>query len=75
MKQFLQSNELAVEITPKGYSFYQNQNNTWIPFSVSPFTKRTFPKDISTKIYLDGILIDLKDREDSKPQVVIFIER
>jgi len=68
----LQSNELAVEITPNGYSFYQNENNSWLAISESPFTKRELPSDFSTKVYLDGILIDLKDREKSKPQVVIL---
>lgn len=68
----LQSSELAVEITPNGYSFYQNENNTWLPLNTSPFTKRTLSNDFSTKMYLDGILIDLKDREKSKPQVVIL---
>jgi len=68
----LQSNELAVEVTPDGYSFYQNINNSWQALSQTPFTKRSLPKEISSKIYLDGILIDLKDREESKPQVVIL---
>jgi len=68
----LQSNELAVEITPEGYSFYQNENNSWIPLTDSPFTKRVIPKEITTQMYLDGILIDLIDREKSKPQVVIL---
>lgn len=68
----LQSTELAVEITPNGYSFYQNENNSWLALNANPFTKRALPSEISTKIYLDGILIDLKDREDSKPQVVIL---
>lgn len=68
----LQSNELAVEITPEGYSFYQNENNSWLPLNENPFKKRELPSEISTKMYLDGILIDLKDREESKPQVVIL---
>ena len=68
----LQSNELAVEVTPVGYSFYQNQNNSWLDLNTSPFTKRSLPKEISTKMYLEGILIDLTDREKSKPQVVIL---
>ena len=68
----LQSNELAVEITPTGYSFYQNLNNSWTDLSENPFTKRELPKEINTKMYLDGILINLKDREKSTPQVVIL---
>ncbi len=68
----LQSNELALEITPNGYSFYQNVNNSWLAMSQSPFNKRVLENDFSTKMYLDGILIDLKDREKSKPQVVIL---
>ena len=68
----LQSTELAIEITPKGYSFYHNENNSWLPLNDIPFTKRIFTNEISSEIYLDGILIDLKDREDSKPQIVIL---
>ena len=68
----LQSNELAVEITPSGYSFYQNQNNSWQSFSDSPFTKRQLPSEIKSQLYLDGISINLKDREKNKPQVVIL---
>lgn len=68
----LQSNELALEITPNGYSFYQNQNNSWQNLSENPFSRRVLPSEIKTKIFLDGILIDLKDREESKPQVVIL---
>lgn len=68
----LQSTELAVEITPSGYSFYQNEGNSWEPFSDAPFSKRQLPAEISTKLYLDGISIDLKDRDKDKPQVVIL---
>ena len=68
----LQSTELAVEITPVGYSFYQNIDNSWVAFSTTPFSKRELPAEISTKMYLDGISIDLKDRDESKPQVVIL---
>ncbi len=68
----LQSTELAVEITPDGYSFYRNNDNAWAAFSDPPFSKRKLPSEISTKMYLDGISIDLKDRENDKPQVVIL---
>ncbi len=68
----LQSTELAVEITPSGYSFYQNEGNSWVSFSDAPFSKRQLPAEISTKLYLDGISIDLKDRDKDKPQVVIL---
>lgn len=68
----LQSTELAVEITPTGYSFYQNEGNSWVSFSDAPFSKRQLPAEISTKLYLDGISIDLKDRDKDKPQVVIL---
>ncbi len=68
----LQSTELAVEITPSGYSFYQNEGNSWVSFSDAPFSKRQLPAEISTKLYLDGISIDLKERDKDKPQVVIL---
>lgn len=68
----LQSNELALEITPNGYSFYQNDNNSWLALNESPFKKRVLSNDFLVKVYLDGILIDLKDREKSKPQIVIL---
>lgn len=68
----LQSTELAVEITPTGYSFYQNIDNSWVTFSSTPFNKRELPAEISTKLYLDGISINLKDRDENKPQVVIL---
>lgn len=68
----LQSTELAVEVTPSGYSFYQNIDNSWVEFSEIPFTKRLLPTEISTKMYLDGILINLKDRDKDIPQVVIL---
>ena len=68
----LQSTELAVEITPTGYNFYQNVGNSWVAFTDKPFSKRQFPSEISTKMYLDGILINLKDRDDEKPQVIIL---
>lgn len=68
----LQSNELAVEITPTGYSFYQNENNSWQAFADKPFSKRQLPSEINTKMYLDGISINLKDRDKDKPQVVIL---
>jgi len=68
----LQSTELAVEITPTGYSFYQNENNSWVAFSDNPFSKRQLPDGISTKMYLDGILIDLKNRDENQPQIVIL---
>ena len=68
----LQSTELAVEITPTGYSFYQNIDNSWVTFSSTPFSKRELPAEISTKLYLDGISINLKDRDENKPQVVIL---
>ncbi|MEH6457269.1 MAG: type II secretion system minor pseudopilin GspH [Cocleimonas sp.] len=68
----LQSTELAVEITPNGYSFYQNESNSWATFSDPPFIKRQLPAEISTKLYIDGISIDLKDRDEDKPQVVIL---
>lgn len=68
----LQSNELAVEITPTGYSFYQNENNSWQAFTDKPFSKRQLPAEIKTKMYLDGISINLEDRDKDKPQVVIL---
>ena len=68
----LQSTELAVEITPSGYSFYQNEGNSWVSFNDVPFSKRQLPAEISTKLYLDGISIDLKDRDKDKPQIVIL---
>lgn len=68
----LQSTELAVEITPTGYSFYHNIDNSWVAFTEKPFSKRKFPTEISTKMYLDGILINLEDRDENKPQVIIL---
>lgn len=68
----IQSAELSIEITPKGYSFYQNLDNSWVALEEKPFTAREFPSEINTKLYLDGILIDLEDREDSKPQIVLL---
>lgn len=68
----LQSTELAVEITPNGYSFYQNVDNSWVAFNDMPFSKRQLPVEITTKMYLDGISIDLKGRDENKPQVVIL---
>lgn len=68
----LQSTELAIEITPDGYSFYHNENNSWANLNENPFSKRKLPEQINTELYLDGILIDLIDREESKPQVVIL---
>ena len=68
----LQSSELAVEITPEGYSFYRNDDNAWATFDDPPFFKRKLPSEINTKMYLDGISIDLEDRQDDKPQVVIL---
>ena len=68
----LQSTELAIEITPQGYSFYQNQGNSWVALNDLPFSKRQLPSEISTKMYLDGISIDLKNRDENKPQVVIL---
>ena len=71
-KRVLQSTELSVEITPNGYSFYRNDDNEWAVFSDPPFSKRVLPTEINSKLYLDGISIDLKDREDNKPQVVVL---
>lgn len=71
-ESILQSTELAVEITPKGYSFYQNEGNAWSSFDDPPFKQRQMPGEISTKLYLDGILIDLNDRDKDNPQVVIL---
>lgn len=68
----LKSTELAVEITPEGYSFYQNVDNSWVAFSQTPFKERKLPAEITTKMFLDGISIDLKDRVEDKPQVVIL---
>ena len=68
----LQSNELGLEVTPNGYSFYQNVNNTWVALGTSPFSTRVLPTQITTKMFLDGISIDLKGREESSPQVVIL---
>lgn len=68
----LQSTELAVEITPNGYSFYQNEGNTWVSFSDAPFSRRQMPKEISTKLLLDGISIDFEGRENDQPQIVIL---
>ena len=68
----LQSNTLAFEVTEKGYSFYKNQSNNWVPISERPFTKRNLAVGVSTEIYLDGILVDLEEREEDTPQVVIL---
>lgn len=68
----LQSTEYALEVTPTGYSFYFNDNNRWQKIDEPPFAPRTLPSNISSKMYLDGISIDLKNRAKSKPQVVIL---
>lgn len=68
----LQSTELAIEITDSGYGFYENQDNTWVAFNRSPFSRRQLPKEINSKLYLDGISIDVKGRDKDKPQVVIL---
>jgi len=68
----LQSSELALEVDSKGYAFYRNENNNWTAYSEPPFSKRQFPVEIQTKMYLDGISIDLIDRDKDTPQVVIL---
>jgi general secretion pathway protein H len=68
----LQSRELALEVNNTGYVFYRNVDNSWSVFADAPFAKREFPADISSKIYIDGIAIDLEEREELNPQVLIL---
>ncbi len=68
----LQSRELALEINESGYAFYRNENNSWTAYAETPFSKRNFPAEIGSKVYLDGIAIDLENRDQDKPQIVIL---
>ena len=68
----LQSRELALEVNKAGYIFYRNVDNSWATFTEAPFAKREFPAEISSKIYIDGIAIDLEDRDENNPQVIIL---
>jgi len=68
----LQSTELSVEITQEGYRFFQNVDNSWVEFSQTPFKERKLPVEITTEVFLEGISINLKDRDNNKPQIVIL---
>lgn len=68
----LQSRELGLEVSDKGYAFYRNEDNSWTSYADTPFSKRQFPAEIISTIVLDGIAIDLKDRDKKTPQIVIL---
>jgi len=68
----LQSTELSIEITANGYRYFQNVDNSWVAMEEEPFNARELPSQINTKLYLDGILTELENREDTQPQIVIL---
>lgn len=68
----LQSSELGLVVTDNGYGFFKNENNQWVKYSGSPFKQRQFNSDFTTSFYLDGVAIELQDRDETKPQVVIL---
>lgn len=68
----LQSREMALLVGDEGYTFYRNEGNSWVSYSEAPFSHRQFPDQIKSNMYLDGVDIDLKDRDNNKPQVVIL---
>jgi len=68
----LQSREMALVVSENGYAFFRNEENNWVAFSDAPFKKRSFPPGFNTSLYLDGISINLKERDNTKPQVVFL---
>lgn len=71
-ESILQSTEIALEMDDKGYSFYKNENNSWVALSEAPFNKRQLPTDISSKLFLDDISVNLEGRENGTPQIVFL---
>ncbi len=68
----LQSREIALVVNANGYSFLKNENNNWVAFSEMPFKKREFPVGFKSSFFLEGVNINLKERDNSKPQVVFL---
>ncbi|PID33713.1 MAG: type II secretion system protein GspH [Thiotrichales bacterium] len=71
-ESILQSAEMSLEIDADGYGFYRNENNQWTALSEAPFKKRRLPERIRSKLILDGVEIDLEDREKNTPQIVFL---
>jgi len=68
----LQSSELGLLVHKGGYIYYRNENNSWVPYSSRPFSRRQFPVGISSSMVIEGDSFSLKDGDKQMPQIIIF---
>lgn len=67
----LQSRVIGLYLKNDGYLFKRNDNNQWTAYTESPFKQRKYPAQLESTLYIDGIALDLEDREKNNPHIVI----
>lgn len=68
----LQSRDLAIAINDTGYTFLSRSESTWQGFSEEPFSPRELSGLVEAKLYVEGSSIELKKKDKTKPQIVIY---
>ena len=67
----LQSREFALALNATGYTFYLNDQGSWVE-AEEPFSRNDFPDVIKPALYLEGENIALSKKKNIKPQVLIL---
>jgi len=68
----LQGRELAMEFSPEGYLFVTLEGADWVPVVEDRlFRKREFPPGLALDLALEGVEVDLFDRENP-PRIFIL---
>ena len=67
----LQSREFALALDKSGYTFYLNDEGSWVEAEGS-FSRNEFPDVIQSALYLESVPIVLGVKNKVKPQVLIL---
>ena len=67
----LQSREFALALDKSGYTFYLNDEGSWVE-AESPFSRKEFPDVIQSTLYLESEPIVLGAKNKVRPQVLIL---
>jgi len=68
----LQSRDMALAITDTGYEFFSREDSSWGAYSEGPFVPRQLRGEIRSQLYVEGLDVELKTSEKTKPQILIY---
>ena len=72
-ESILLSKELAIDLTPDGYSFLTLEDQQWNELSDDVFRARSLPQGVYMDVYLDGEKYDFISPEEEEQNPRIFL--